>query len=248
MKDYLTRRGKSRHTEVLINCEYCGTEKWVRLIRLKKGQGRFCSLKCANQVQKEKNKQNWGKENAHFHWDNSRQSWGAYWLDKQTGNQRSTTKARWMWETYISEVPDNHVVTYIDGNPKNCELDNLKVLSRSEWNSIHLIGHKVSDETRKKISIAHTGNKEWRGFVTEKRYPGFSERLKRFVKERDNFECQSCYCDLKSSSRARIHHIDGDKQNPNPDNLVLVCTSCHSLIHSKKEVTQEILEYRRKLK
>jgi len=159
LEDYESRRGKSRHIEVKINCEYCSNEKWVRWIRVKKGQGRFCSLKCANLFQLDEAKESWGKENAHFHWDESRQCWYAYWRDKETGNQKSTTKARWLWEINVGNISNIQVVTYIDGNSKNCELDNLKIISRSESNAIHLIGHVVSDETKQKISKAHSGKK-----------------------------------------------------------------------------------------
>ncbi|MHA2239803.1 MAG: HNH endonuclease [Candidatus Hodarchaeales archaeon] len=251
LEDYETRLvhdGKRNNREVKINCERCDEENWVRWQRVKSGRGRFCSLDCFNESQKEESKKNWGRKNARFHWDKDRNCWYAYWYDEASGKLASTTKARWLWEWWRNQIPDKHVVTYIDGNPKNCELDNLEVMSRSDWNKIHLIGHEVSDETRKKLSIAHTGSKEWRGFVEEKRYPGFSKRLKKYIKDRDNHECQACYCDLKGSNRARVHHIDGDKKNPDPENLVLVCVACHSLIHSKKEVTLEILEYRRKLK
>lgn len=240
--------GKRNNREVKINCERCGKEHWVRWQRVRRGQGRFCSLECANEQQVEDNKENWGKENARFHWDKGRNCWYAYWKDEATGKLASTTKAKWLWEWWGKHIPDKYVVTYKDGNPENCEIDNLEIISRSSWNELHLIGHEVSDETRKKISIAHTGSQDWMGFVEEKKYPGFSKRLKKYIKKRDNYICQSCQCDLRKSNRARIHHIDGDKTNPNPDNLILLCVSCHSLIHSKKEVTHKILEYRKKLK
>ena len=160
LEDYEQRIGKSRHIEVKINCEVCGKEKWVKWTRRKRGQARYCSLKCANIDQErigKENRQNFGKENAAFIWDDSRNSWTAYWKDIDTGKQKTTTKARWLWEQEYGKLPRNMVVAYKDGNPKNCELDNLKVISRSESNSIHLQGHKVSDETRQKLSEARSG-------------------------------------------------------------------------------------------
>lgn len=247
LQKYETRIGDDRHIYVKIICKNCGEEDWERWKRVKEGLGRFCSTACFNKHTASSRRKNYGKENAAFSWDSSKGAWNAYWKTLD-GISHTTTKAKWLWEIAYDDVPDGYVVTYIDRNPKNCELDNLEIITRGERTSEALIGHKVSDETRKKISVGHTGTDTWGGFIKEKNYPGFSKRLKKHIKERDNYECQSCYCDLKGSNRARVHHIDGDKKNPDPANLVLVCISCHSLIHSKKEVTQEILEYRRKLK
>ena len=81
-----------------------------------------------------------------------------------------------------------------------------------------------------------------------KNYPGLSKRRKTKVKERDGYECQICEDDLYYSQRAIVHHIDGDKTNQYWDNLIVVCRSCHALIHSKKRVPEEVLAFRSLLK
>lgn len=43
------------------------------------------------------------------------------------------------------------------------------------------------------------------------------------------------------------HHIDGDRRNNKPNNLVPLCPNHHSLIHSKKYRTEIIRELRKKL-
>ena len=40
-------------------------------------------------------------------------------------------KARWLWERENGPVPDGQVVVHRDGDPANCELDNLVCVSRS---------------------------------------------------------------------------------------------------------------------
>jgi HNH endonuclease len=40
--------------------------------------------------------------------------------------------SRYLWETHKGEIALNHVVTYIDGNPKNCVLENLELIHRKE--------------------------------------------------------------------------------------------------------------------
>lgn len=236
--------GKRNNREVLVSCKRCGKQTWKRWQRVKSGGGEFCTLECFNEFQVEEGRKLWGKENANFHWDGNRLCWYAYWQNKETGIRETTTKSKWLWEKNYGEVPDGYVVTYKDRNPKNCELENLEIVTRGERTSEALMGHEVSKETRKKISIAHTGKKKWDGLVKDKSYTGFSKHVKRKVRERDNYECQICGYNLKRSSRSRIHHINGDKHNSSMENLVLVCNKCHSLIHCRKEVGDKILAFR----
>ena len=277
LKEYETRMvhdGKRNNREVKINCVLCGKEAWARWQRVKEGRGRFCSLDCYNKVQIEEGKKTWGKDRVKFHWDSNRQCWYAYWWDEITGKQRNTTKARFIWEHKYGELLANQVVTYIDENPENCELDNLKVISRSESNSIHMMGHKVSNETKQKLSQAHMGkvlpdehrlkisnslvdrwasgefdsihvgkyNHKWKGGI-DRAYPNeFSKKLKEEIKDRDDYKCRFCY---KSKERLAIHHIDGNRENNDPENLITSCDNCHHRIHEgKKESDPVILAFR----
>jgi len=44
---------------------------------------------------------------------------------------RFKAKHVWMWEKAHGLVPENHTVSFIDGNKLNCTMDNLELLSRS---------------------------------------------------------------------------------------------------------------------
>lgn len=39
---------------------------------------------------------------------------------------------RIVWETYMGEIPEGYEVDHIDGNPHNCSLDNLQVVTHRE--------------------------------------------------------------------------------------------------------------------
>jgi hypothetical protein len=53
--------------------------------------------------------------------------------------------------------------------------------------------------------------------------------------ERDDNTCQCCGCkqDEKQTNKLCIHHIDGDRQNNSPSNLITLCTQCHLSLHNK---------------
>mgnify|MGYP002813241245 CR=1 FL=1 len=55
--------------------------------------------------------------------------------------------------------------------------------------------------------------------------------------------------DVYRSIHGHVHHIDGDKTNSKEDNLILLCSSCHRVIHGRNNVPSEkIIELRNKLK
>lgn len=242
----------SRHKIVDgLVCKRCGEIFSARKQRVDAGLAIFCSRKCASFWQAEqKGKKYVGKENGKVTFDSSRNNYYVYWFEPDTLKRKTTSYAHWWWEINKGEIPEGYRASYKDGNSMNIEPENIILISSEEFGraiSDRLMGHPVEDETRKKIAIAHTGASTWNGFINDNRYPNFSKHLKQFIKERDGVECKVCGCDLKGSIRSRIHHIDGDKKNANPDNLVLVCLSCHSLIHSKKVVNETLLAFRSKL-
>ena len=52
---------------------------------------------------------------------------------------------------------------------------------------------------------------------------GFNTLLKRLVRQRDRYLCQLC----GKPESLDVHHINYDKMDNRPDNLVTLCRSCH---------------------
>ncbi len=67
----------------------------------------------------------------------------------------------------------------------------------------------------------------WQGGISFEPYsPEFNSLLRRKIRKRDNYTCQ--LCESKKTKRAlSIHHIDYDKQNSHPTNLISLCINCH---------------------
>ena len=55
-----------------------------------------------------------------------------------------------------------------------------------------------------------------------------------------------CFCCSNSFPKIAIHHIDGNRENNNKENLIPTCLTCHQLIHrgfnKKKYIESSIRE------
>lgn len=68
----------------------------------------------------------------------------------------------------------------------------------------------------------------WRGGITCEPYcKGWTNILKEFIKERDGYICLNPYC-YKGNIILSVHHIDYDKKNCGPKNLITICRSCNT--------------------
>ena len=100
-------------------------------------------------------------------------------------------------------------------------------------------GKHPSEETRKKMGEAHEGEKSphWLGGISFEPYsPEFNKQLKRQIRERDKFTCQECKQTEKKLGHTLIcHHIDYNKKNSDPNNLISLCRPCHTQTNFSRE-------------
>lgn len=66
-------------------------------------------------------------------------------------------------------------------------------------------------------------------------YPRVFYKNRKLVMERDEDKCQCCGCerDGQFTNRLTVHHIDTDKGNNSPSNLITLCQQCHLSLHGK---------------
>lgn len=83
----------------------------------------------------------------------------------------------------------------------------------------------------------HSGEKSnfWKGGIAYLPYSiDWTETLRTSIRERDKFVCQ--ICNKKQGNRLHsVHHIDYDKKNCNPNNLITLCISCHMKTNTNRE-------------
>ncbi len=81
------------------------------------------------------------------------------------------------------------------------------------------------------------GNPNWRGGISKLPYSfNFTEELKELIRKRDNYKCQLCGAPQEEFTRKMtVHHIDYDKENTNPKNLLTLCCRCNSKVNFNRE-------------
>jgi len=122
-----------------------------------------------------------------------------------------------------------------------CQTEEFKRKSWHEWTdemkakiaTLHR-GKKRSLETKAKLSSQRMGelNPSWNGGVSFIPYPpSFNCVLKKQILERDENKCQMC----GSTYRLTVHHIDYDKMNSVPSNLITLCVKHNLKVNFNRE-------------
>jgi len=118
-------------------------------------------------------------------------------------------------------------------------------------------GKKQTEEAKRKIREYNirTGkqppimwgkdNPNWNnGSSFEPYSPDWTETLREMMRQRDNYICQKCGKTQKEEIKTigcklTIHHIDYDKKNCNPDNLITLCRRCNLKANFNREYWKE---------
>ncbi len=82
-----------------------------------------------------------------------------------------------------------------------------------------------------KEGISGEKHYNWQGGISRLPYSvDWTKTLKRSIRERDKYTCQICGKEPSVS----VHHIDYDKKNCNPTNLITLCRECHAKTNFNK--------------
>ena len=61
--------------------------------------------------------------------------------------------------------------------------------------------------------------------------------VKNKIRQLDNNQCQVCWkIDNFGKKSMNVHHLNGNKKDNNPDNLITLCSQCHAELHHQKVI------------
>lgn len=89
--------------------------------------------------------------------------------------------------------------------------------------------------------VTGSGSSSWRGGVGKLPYAyTFTKQLKEEIRRRDGYQCRICHMTQlehlgRYKTRLHVHHIDFDKMNSHPSNLLTACTACNTRANSNIE-------------
>jgi len=215
-----TCQSKWRCKKVDTVCANCHSSIVAYYFRFKRFENLFCDAKCQGEFSRKRTKVNCsycGDEleirpsNTYTKKFCNRDCYGKW----RSENLRGKNNPRYTRKIFVScnycgkkkRVSPCHAV-------HNYYCDDL---CRTKWRSTCYSGE---------------GNPNWRGGFSPYA-PGFNNALREEIKMRDNHACQLCGA---TEIELAVHHVDYDKQNNSPENLISLCTnSCHSLTNGNRE-------------
>lgn len=110
--------------------------------------------------------------------------------------------------------------------------EQIKKLTAARKGKTPALGMRHSEETRKRMGESRKGQKNGRWIDGRKQTPypaSFTKELRDQIKARHNNLC--VLCETESSLPLHVHHIDWNKLNSDPFNLVPLCHRCHGRVH-----------------
>lgn len=117
---------------------------------------------------------------------------------------------------------------------------------RKHMKQVHK-GKKQSEESNRKRSESLRLNKHpnWQDGRSFEPYPlGWTKTYKEQIRFRDKYTCQICGCsETECRRKLDIHHINYDKKNITPKNLISLCRSCHMKTNYNKQYWKKILKW-----
>jgi hypothetical protein len=137
---------------------------------------------------------------------------------------------------------------------KSFEKDGYSLIStkysgaHSKLNYICPIGHKHNTNwdcwnrghrCKTCAIIKHTGSghHQWKGGLSYEPYCEVwkDKEYKQDIRNRDGNRCLNPGCDSKNPNDLTIHHIDYNKKNCRPSNLITVCRSCNGIANKDRD-------------
>jgi len=128
---------------------------------------------------------------------------------------------------------------------KHASATRLAMSESQSGTNNHFFGKKHTKASLKKIGESCEGDKHWnwQGGKSAEPYcfAWYNRDFKDYVKERDGYKCMNTLC-WGTSSNLVIHHIDYNKMNCDPENVITLCRSCNPRAERNRKFWQKHYE------
>jgi len=159
----------------------------------------------------------------------------AVYLSKETLIEKyGEEEGRRRWQSFLNKLKGQYSLDWFKKR-YDTELEALQAYAKMHW-------HKQIKSKEEFYEYA----KHYRAGGYDPEFRNANMRLK--LLQEQNFQCALCGVHYNNySGKFHLHHIDYNKRNNNPDNLVWLCNSCHSKTNCKNtEYFIELLTERKK--
>jgi hypothetical protein len=130
----------------------------------------------------------------------------------------------------MSEEGRKNISLSLTGNPNVSAAQKKRFETQEPWNK-----GKIGVQTAWNKGMCGEQSHAWKGGISFEPYScEFSDDVKNTIRKRDNYECQLCgvkeegHLLIYNGQSLPIHHIDYNKKNSNPKNLITLCHQCHA--------------------
>ncbi len=164
-----------------------------------------------------------GKDNPQFGKPNN---WGNHMEETKTKISQDKERARKISEsrkgmTFSKEHLENLKISHMGQKAWNKDTNGIMKPNKTSFKK----GHKLTPK-----------GKDHQWYVDGKGYLGYSNefmKIRKLIKKRDNFKCQSDWNECKG--KLGVHHIDYNKQNNSPMNLITLCSRHNTLANINRK-------------
>lgn len=225
-----------KYQRITVECSYCGksVEKKAFRIKRKLDKHHFCSKECHNKWMREEGPH--GKEHHNYRRIEIKcEQCGTVKIKARKHYKKSThhfcSKECYM-EWMSGRKPYNYarIKTNCDfcGKELSIKRCHLKAYTHHFCNS-KCFGEWKSENWSGDDSVFWKGGISFDPYTKE-----FNSKLKKQIRIRDSFTCQLCSAPENGENHT-CHHIDYNKKNSKPDNLILLCRLCNSRVNHNRE-------------
>ena len=208
-------------------CSLCGKDILIQKSQKKRTKNLFCSIKCRNEWHGKKINavcDYCGKE---INREHSK--------IKKAKNIFCSSECHYKWSSINLRGKDNPCYKSVEITCDTCGMKFNREPNRIKNENNNFCSRKCFGIW---TSIRQTGqnNCSWLGGISFEPYcPTWKDKeFKNYILTRDNFKCQNPDCWGTSNGLAR-HHINFNKKDCSPDNIITVCSSCNSRANKDRE-------------